>query len=201
MQYMELEFGGSSSLSEFERKAQMFNYVDNRAIFEGFNQHLFSPNSARMLWMTQPAWASNNWQILSSDYDTQASFYGVKKACEPLRLQLDLSDHTVTAVNTTGNAAHGLHAKATVYELSGKVLMTREERSSFRPTKRSLFFNLRLARCSRRSKPVLLQMTDSAGDYFAERLLARRTGERLLKAHITVVSENSAFHDEVHRKC
>ena len=35
MQHMELEFGGSTSLADFERKAQMFNYVDHRAIFEG----------------------------------------------------------------------------------------------------------------------------------------------------------------------
>ncbi len=39
------------------------------------------------------------WQILSSDYDTQASFYGVKKACEPLHVQLDLSNYSVAVVN------------------------------------------------------------------------------------------------------
>ena len=47
------------------------NYVEHRAIFEGMNAHLWSPNSGRLLWMTQPAWPSTTWQILSSDYDTQ----------------------------------------------------------------------------------------------------------------------------------
>ncbi len=165
MQHMELEFGGSTSLADFERKAQMFNYVDHRAIFEGFNQHLFSPNSGRMLWMTQPAWPSNNWQILSSDYDTQASFYGVKKACEPLHLQLDLSDNTVTAVNTTGDAAHGLHAKVTVYDLSGKELMAREEPLELPSNKAVSLFQLTLGPLFAQEQAVLvlLKMTDSAG--------------------------------------
>ena len=95
MKELEAEFGAGTSLEDFERKAQMLNYVEHRAIFEGMNAHLWAPNSGRMLWMTQPAWPSNMWQILSSDYDTQASFYGVKKACEPVHVQLDLSNYNV----------------------------------------------------------------------------------------------------------
>ena len=101
MAELEAEFGAGTSLEDFERKAQMLNYTEHRAIFEGMNAHLWAPNSGRMLWMTQPAWPSTMWQILSSDYDTQASFYGVKKACEPVHVQLDLSDYTVAVVNTT----------------------------------------------------------------------------------------------------
>lgn len=125
--HMEEQFGAATSLPDFERKAQMFNYVDHRAIFEGFNQHLWAPNSGRLLWMTQPAWPSNSWQILSSDYDTQASYYGVKKACEPLHVQLDLSNYTVTAVNTTLAPATGLHVNASVYSITGKPLLTQNQ--------------------------------------------------------------------------
>ena len=77
---MQTEFGAPTSLEDFERKAQMMDYVDHRAIFEGMNAHLWAPNSGRLLWMTQPAWPSNMWQVLSSDYDTQSSYYGEKKA-------------------------------------------------------------------------------------------------------------------------
>jgi hypothetical protein len=107
MAEMQAEFGAPSSLEDFERKAQMLDYVDHRAIFEGMNAHLWAPNSGRLLWMTQPAWPSNTWQILSSDYDTQSSFYGVKKACEPVHVQLDLSNYNVAAVNTTTDALTG----------------------------------------------------------------------------------------------
>lgn len=128
MAEMQAEFGAPTSLEDFERKAQMLDYVDHRAIFEGMNAHLWAPNSGRMLWMTQPAWPSNVWQILSADYDTQASFYGVKKACEPVHVQLDLSNYAVQVVNTTTAAMTGLTVSAEVYSLENKLLLHREEK-------------------------------------------------------------------------
>ncbi|MHB1021092.1 MAG: glycosyl hydrolase 2 galactose-binding domain-containing protein [Acidobacteriaceae bacterium] len=130
MQHLDEEFGAPTSLPDFERKAQMMNYVDHRAIFEGFNAHLWKPNSGRMLWMTQPAWPSTMWQILSSDYDTQASFYGVMKACEPVHVQLDLTDYSVAVVNTTTEPLSGLTVKAEVYSLANKLLFEHQQQLS-----------------------------------------------------------------------
>lgn len=127
MKEIEEEFGAPTSLEDFERKAQLLNYVDHRAIFEGFNAHLWAPNSGRLLWMTQPAWPSTMWQILSSDYDTQASFYGVKESCEPVHVQLDLSNYTVAVVNTTTAAQDNLSLTANVYSLDNKLLLTKEQ--------------------------------------------------------------------------
>ena len=101
MQELTTEFGAPTGLADFERKAQMLNYVDHRAIFEGFNAHLWTPNSGRLLWMTQPAWPSTMWQILSSDYDTQASYYGVMSAAEPVHIQMNLPDLHAAVVNNT----------------------------------------------------------------------------------------------------
>jgi hypothetical protein len=126
MAAMDRQLGAATDLKDFERKAQMFNYVDHRAIFEGFNRHLWQPNSGRMLWMTQPAWPSNMWQIYNSDYDTNGSFYGVKKACEPLHVQLDLSDYTVAAVNTTNNGAGLMSVHAAVFSLANVLLLSQD---------------------------------------------------------------------------
>jgi hypothetical protein len=128
MAQMQDEFGAPVSLEDFERKAQMLDYVDHRAIFEGMNAHLWSPNSGRLLWMTQPAWPSNTWQILNADYDTQSSFYGVKKACEPLHVQLDLSNYNVAVVNTTNDPQTALVLTANVYSLENKLLLHKEEK-------------------------------------------------------------------------
>ncbi|MBW4038211.1 MAG: glycoside hydrolase family 2 [Acidobacteria bacterium] len=122
MDEMQAEFGAPTSLPDFERKAQMLNYIDYRAIFEGMNANLWSPNSGRLLWMTQPAWPSTMWQILSSDYDTQASFYGTKTACEPLHIQLNLATYQVNVINTTTTPQPSLTASAKVYSLTNKLL-------------------------------------------------------------------------------
>jgi hypothetical protein len=90
--------------------------------------NLWAPNSGRLLWMTQPAWPSTMWQILSSDYDTQASFYGVKKACEPLHVQLNLANYRVDVVNTTTAAHAGLTVSAKVYSLANALLFQATER-------------------------------------------------------------------------
>src|SRR5579863_1081390 len=120
MEHLETEFGAATSLEDFERKAQMIDYVGHRAIFEGFAAHLWQPNSARLIWMTQPAWPSMEWNFLGSDYDTQSSFYGTQKACEPVHAQLDLTDGAVDLINL-GEA--GSFAVATrVIGLDGKVL-------------------------------------------------------------------------------
>jgi hypothetical protein len=126
MHEVQAEFGAPTSLADFERKAQMLNYVDHRAIFEGMNAHLWAPNSGRLLWMTQPAWPSTMWQILSSDYDTQASYYGVMEACEPVHVQLDLSNYEVDVVNTTTNALTGLTVISDVYSLDNKLLLHKQ---------------------------------------------------------------------------
>ena len=125
-QHMEAMFGAATNMDDYVRKAQMMNYVDHRAIFEGMNAHLWSPNSGRMLWMTQPAWPSTMWEIFTSDYDTQASYYGVKKACEPVHVQLDLSNDTVSVTNTTTEARSGLKVSARVYGLDNKLLLSKD---------------------------------------------------------------------------
>lgn len=125
---MQTEFGAAANFDDFERKVQMLDYVSHRAIFEGMNAHLWAPNSGRMLWMTQPAWASNVWQIFSHDYDTQSSYYAVKKACEPVHIQLDLSNDHVDVVNTTTAALTELSLHAQVFGLDNKLLLEHEEK-------------------------------------------------------------------------
>ena len=120
MAHMETEFGAPTSLEDFVRKAQMLDYVGHRAIFEGFAAHLWQPNSGRMIWMTQPAWPSMEWNFLSWDYDTQASFYGTQKACEPVHAQLDLTDNAVDLINL--GDAHSFNVETRVVGLDGKVL-------------------------------------------------------------------------------
>lgn len=119
------EFGPATSLPDFERKAQMLEYESYRAIFEGMNAGLWTTNSGRMLWMTQPAWPSSAWQIFSSDYDTHGAFYGVKKASESVHVQMNLPDHKVVLVNNGMSALGPVTVRALVESLDGTHLAER----------------------------------------------------------------------------
>ncbi|MEI5687030.1 glycosyl hydrolase 2 galactose-binding domain-containing protein [Sphingomonas kyungheensis] len=125
MDALAARFGAGTSLPDFERKAQMMQYESYRAIFEGMNAGLWTVNSGRMLWMTQPAWPSSAWQIFSSDYDTHASFYGVKKAAEPVHVQMNLPDGKVVLVNNRLTDIAGATVTAKVVDLAGRTLLDR----------------------------------------------------------------------------
>ena len=120
MEYMDKAFGAPTGLEDFVRKAQMIDYAAHRAIFEGFAAHLWEPNSARLIWMTQPAWPSTEWNFLGHDYDTQSSFYGTQKACEPVHAQLNLENGSVDLINL--NEARSLKVRTRVLALDGKTL-------------------------------------------------------------------------------
>jgi hypothetical protein len=169
MASVQAAFGAPTSLEDFERKVQMFNYTEHRAIFEGMNAHLWAPNSGRMLWMTQPAWPSNNWQIISSDYDTQASYYGVKKACEKLHVQLDLSNYNVDVINNTVGPLAGLNVIANVYGLDNKLLLHHEERKDAAANATTNAFKLDLAPLMASGVVLLkLELHDNAGKLLSD---------------------------------
>ena len=119
MHALERSFGAAADLADFERKAQLLDYVSYRAIFEGFQAGLWTRNSARLLWMTHPAWPSNAWQIYTSDYDAAAAYYAVARACEPLHAQLNLPDYRPAVVNMTREPRAALSLTSEVLDLQG----------------------------------------------------------------------------------
>lgn len=129
MQALSRSFGTATSLPDFERKAQLMNYVSYRAIFEGFQANLWTRNSGRLLWMTHPSWPSNTWQIYTSDYDTPAAYYAVAKACEPLHAQLNLPDFSPAIVNIGRTSRTSLRLASSVRTLDDRVLLQRVDQA------------------------------------------------------------------------
>jgi hypothetical protein len=206
MAEIQAEFGAATSLEDFERKAQMLNYVSHRAIFEGMNAHLWAPNSGRVLWMTQPAWPSNMWQILSSDYDTQASYYGMKKASEPIHIQLDLSNFNVDIINNTTAALPGLSVAASVYSLDNKQLLQHEEKKDAASNAVTGGFKLDLApHLSNGVVLVKLELRNSSGHLLSDNfywLAAQSSSYRQLNklpaANLSATAASKRTGDAVH---
>jgi hypothetical protein len=127
MSAMAEELGEPTSLEDFERKAQLLSYASHRAMFEGFNAHLWAPNTGRLMWMTHPAWPSMEWQMYSPDYSTHGAYFGVKKACEALHVQLDQPDLDITVVNTTTAARRDLLLLTRVIDVTGVGISTSQQ--------------------------------------------------------------------------
>ncbi|HEV7892902.1 MAG TPA: glycoside hydrolase family 2 TIM barrel-domain containing protein [Pyrinomonadaceae bacterium] len=178
------ELGAPTSLEDFERKAQLLTYASHRAMFEGFNAHLWEPNTGRLMWMSHPAWPSMEWQMYSSDYSTHGAYFGVKKACEPVHAQLDEPDADITVVNNTTRALFNLRLMTRVVDLAGTGISTGEDTVSIPSNSAVRVFRLDIPRQAKEGVVfVRLTLADDAGRVLSENFYwraAQKSGYRKL---------------------
>jgi hypothetical protein len=119
---IETRLDTATGLDDFARKAQLVNYENTRAMFEAWNANLWKDASGLMLWMSHPAWHSTVWQTYDYDFDVNGTYYGARKACEPVHVQADAVNWQVIAVNHTPQALTGVTVTARVLDLGGRQL-------------------------------------------------------------------------------
>jgi len=119
-------YGASSNLDDFCRKVQFINYDSHRAMFEAWNSKMWNNTSGLLLWMTHPAWPSMVWQIYSYDGETFGSYYGTKKATEPIHVQCNLNDGKVVVINTTLQELKNVEILYEVFNLNGNKIYTKQ---------------------------------------------------------------------------
>ncbi len=163
------KFGEADNLADFSRKAQMLNYDSFRAMFEAWNSNMWQSTSGMLLWMSHPAWPSMVWQIYSWDYEPFGSFYGCRKACEPVHIQKNLDDNKVVAVNTTLKDIKGARAVYELYDMSGRCLSRREAKADLSAD--------RLTEC------FYVESTEAADNVRLERLTLRDRKGRILSVN------------------
>jgi len=129
----EKRYGVGTDLEGFISRMQMQNYTYHRLFYESFNSKMWQPATGLLLWMSHPAWPSMVWQLYSSDFDTHASFFAAKKACEPVHVQWDLIDDAVSVVNTTDVTIPQATVKVSVHALDGTALKTTETKLDVTP--------------------------------------------------------------------
>jgi len=115
-------FGEPKDAKEFAKYAQLINYNGYRAIFEGRSEH----RRGMILWMSHPAWPSMVWQTYDYYFEPTGSYYGSKKACEPIHIQWNPLRDDVEVVNYHTKDWTGLTAKAQVIDETGAVKWEKE---------------------------------------------------------------------------
>lgn len=121
------QLGSSGTIDDFCRKAQLVNYDSYRAIFESWNSRIWNNTSGVLLWMSHPAWPSMVWQTYTYDYDTPGAYYGAKKACRPLHVQMNPETKSVDVVSTSLHLPSVLVVTADLYSLRGKRITCQQQ--------------------------------------------------------------------------
>lgn len=115
-------YGPAADLNDFCRKAQLLNYTSNKALYEGWLDHIWEDASGVMTWMGQSAYPSMVWQTYDYYYDLTGAYWGCRSACEPLHIYWNPVTDEVKVVNTTTNDYNGLTAEAYIYNSDGKIV-------------------------------------------------------------------------------
>ena len=92
-------YGAAGTLEEYARKAQMMAYEGERAMFEAFGRNKYTSTGV-IQWMLNNAWPGLIWHLYDWYLRPGGSYFGAKKACEPLHVEYSYDDRSVVVVNS-----------------------------------------------------------------------------------------------------
>lgn len=113
-------YGEATGMEDFAKKGQMVSYNTWRAIIEAVNSKMWGNTTGLVLWMSHPSWPSMTWQTHTYDYETPGAYFGVKKAQEPIHIQMNLPDYKVIILNNTFVPQKGMTVTVKGYDIQGK---------------------------------------------------------------------------------
>jgi beta-galactosidase/beta-glucuronidase len=120
-------YGRPSTAQEYIRNAQYVNAGSYRAMFEAYNHRMWDIPSGVMIWKLNATWPQVLWQIYDWFLNPNAAYYYTKKALEPLHIQLNENDYTVSVINTYHRPHEKLSAMVKILDLDLKVRWEKEE--------------------------------------------------------------------------
>lgn len=118
------KYGTYNSLQEFARTAQMVNYENHKAMFEAV--HAVSGNGL-LMWMSQSAWPSMVWQTYDYYYETNAGYFAIKKANQPINALWNSAKNVIQLRNATTNKLENARVVLRLYDVSGQLIHTDEK--------------------------------------------------------------------------
>jgi len=109
-------YGPAKSLEDFALKAQLQAYEAHRAMMEAYGRNKYT-STGIIQWMLNNAWPSMIWHMYDWYLRPAGSYFGVKKACEPLHVQYSYDDRSIVVVNSYYQPFANLKVTAKVYNL------------------------------------------------------------------------------------
>ena len=169
-------FGEPADARQFTEWAQWITYDGYRGIFEGRIAH----RQGLLLWMSHPAWPSLVWQTYDYFLEPTAAYFGCKKACEPVHIQLNPLNDVVEAVSWYAQTGGRLTVQAEILGLDGKPLWNRSEDIDLGTDETQSLFPVEFPEDRPDVCFVRLRLVDTAGRTVSENLYWR--GKEDLKA-------------------
>ena len=117
-----------AGVRDYAEKAQLLNYETYRASIDALNQHLWQKSTGFAMWKYNSSWPSVLWQLTDWYQGLHAGTYSFRRALEPLHVQLNLKDQTISVINRTAVAHAGLVVQAELFDSVMKSLWRQEQK-------------------------------------------------------------------------
>lgn len=158
------QYGQPNTAEEYIRHAQYVNAGSYRAMYEAANHRMWDITSGVMLWKLNATWPQVVWQLYDWFLNPTSAYFYAKKAMEPIHIQLNENDHTVSVINKTHTELPELTAKVTVIDFN---LITKWEKEE----------SFTIAEDSYKELFKLPEISDLSGVYFVKLVLTDPDGK------------------------
>jgi exo-1,4-beta-D-glucosaminidase len=138
---LDKRYGPSASVEEYSRKAQIQAYEAHRAMMEAYGRNKYT-STGIIQWMLNNAWPSMIWHLYDWYLRPGGSYFGVKRACEPLHVQYSYDERSIVVVNSYYKPFPGLKVTARVYNLDMTEKFSREAALDVNPDSSTRVFTL-----------------------------------------------------------
>lgn len=180
------------NIDSFVRTAQLVNADNYRAMFEAANSRMWNITSGVMIWKLNASYPDFAWEIYDWYLNPNAGYYFVKRACEPLHVQMNANNNEVSVINTSFKPVEGLRVRARLYDIDMKVKWDREAEINMGANRYQEIFSVP-------------QFTQMSSIYFVRLQLISNTG-KILSSNVYWESSHNpsgwssiSSHDEIQK--
>ena len=110
-------------------------------MFEAFGRNKYTSTGV-IQWMLNNAWPGMIWHLYDWYLRPGGSYFGAKKACEPLHVQYSYDDRSIVVVNSFYEPFANMKVVATAYNLDMSVKFSREVKMNAEPDSSTRVFTL-----------------------------------------------------------
>jgi exo-1,4-beta-D-glucosaminidase len=116
-----------AGVRDYAEKAQLLNFETYRSAVEALNQHLWEKSTGFAIWKFNSSWPSVLWQVTDWYQRLNAGTYSLRHALEPVHIQMNLDDNTVSVINRTDRDLSGVVVSSELFDVGMHSLWKRQE--------------------------------------------------------------------------
>jgi hypothetical protein len=178
-------YGEPRTVGDYVWQGHLATADQHRAMFEAVNHRLWDITSGFTQWKVNSAWPDVQWQVFDWFLKPMVSYYYIKRANQPVHIQLGLVEPTVTVVNHTLAPRTRLTVRARVLDPSMRVLLEKQAGVDMAANSYRDVFELERPRELPPLYFVQLDLSDSAGKRIGDNLywLPAKEGQAMQGLH------------------